>query len=121
MATATGIPEESKPGYYDTKGGDKSKEVYDVVAGNIKTPVIPTGATQTYSKGTVSADELLTSATMGAPTTVGSRSVTKPTLGAATSAATTAIGAPSAITAAGYTGYTAGTSPTANFPNSCSC
>ena len=110
---ATGIPEESKPGYYDTEGATKSKEVYDKVAGNIAAPVMPTGATQTYTKGVVGADEILTTATMGAPTTIGARTVSKPTLGAVSNAATTGISAPSAITAAGYTGYTAGAAPTA--------
>ena len=110
---STGLPAESLPGYYDFSGAPKSKEAYDRVAGNISSPTMPTGATQTYAKGTVDPSEILTTATMGAPTTVGARTISKPTLGAAANSGTTAIGAPSAITAAGYSADTAGAAPTA--------
>ena len=58
MATPTGIPDISKPGYYDTKGATKPQEAYDVVSTNIKTPTIPTGAKQVYKKGTVGTGEI---------------------------------------------------------------
>ena len=102
MATSTGIPVESKPEFYkDTTAGKK-------VIGDITAPVIPTSAQQTYTNQALDPTELLTTATMGAPTTVGQRAISKPTLGAAANAGTTGVSAPSAITAAGYTGYTAG-------------
>ena len=90
MAT-TGLPAEAKPGYYDTSGASKSKAAYDRVAGNIDAPKIPTGAKQAYKKGVVGTGEILTSATMGAPTSVSGRAISKPTLGAADKAATTAV------------------------------
>jgi len=75
---ATAIPVESKPGYYATTDVGKK------VTGNIAVPAVPTSAKQTYTTQTLDPAELLTTATMGAPTTVGARTITKPTLGAAT-------------------------------------
>ena len=103
---STPLPDKSNPEYY--KNTDVSKQV----KGNLKNPVMPTGAEQKYTRQQLQANELQSQSSMGAPTTVGGRSVTAPKLGAVGSATTSTIGGPAAITSGAYSANTAGQAAT---------
>ena len=85
MAQRTPLPEESKPGYYSTTDAGKK------VAESLTAPVIPTAGKQTYTTQQEQAGEILGTSGMGAPTTVGGRTVHAPNVSIHPQASTTAI------------------------------
>ena len=103
MAQRTPLPEESKPGYY--KDPDAAKKVVE----SLTAPVIPTAGKQTYTTQQEQAGEILGTSGMGAPTTVGGRTVAAPTLGGVTPATPTTIAQPGQVTAGTYGANVAGT------------
>ena len=98
----TPLPDESKPQYYkDTEASKKVKE-------SLTDPKLPTAGTQSYTQQQLQSGELQSNVNMGAPTTVGARTVSQPTLGAVGPAGTSTIATPSAIQSGTYTANTSG-------------
>ena len=103
MAKRTPLPDESKPGYYHKTDTGKK------VAESLTDPKIPTAGKQTYTTQQEQAGEILSNVAMGAPTTVGGRTVTAPTLGSVTPATTSTIAQPGQVQAGTYGANVAGT------------